>query len=60
MKVAAMDAVTNGAYDQPIDDAKFNFKVAITGFPYSKYLSCVIMRTCSTALCSVELTVDPS
>ena len=35
--MAAMDASTNGAYDTPIDNANFDFTVAVTGRPYSKY-----------------------
>lgn len=35
--MAAMDAATNGAYDIPIEKCKFDFEVAVTGRPYSKY-----------------------
>jgi hypothetical protein len=40
--MAAMDAATNGAYDTPIENANFDFKVAVTGRPYSKYFILVM------------------
>jgi hypothetical protein len=41
--MAAMDASTNGAYDTPIDNANFDFEVAVTGRPYSKYFILVML-----------------
>ena len=41
-RMAAMDASTNGAYDTPIEKANFDFKVAVTGRPYSKYFILVM------------------
>lgn len=48
--MAAMDAVSNGAYDKPIEDSNFNFGVAVTGNPYSKYLIHFVHASTSTYL----------